>query len=131
LLEKCLPKFSYYYRITPYRLIKSGCAFFGEDLFDPADDTACEAHFNPVGMGGGPGENILNDSLGQFASALILLLDNLDPGACLNIGSVSSTHFCLPLFNKGLKFKNITKGARFKVQGTRSKTSKIASRLWA
>jgi hypothetical protein len=111
--------------------MESKSTFFREDFFDPADDAVCEAYFNSVGMGGGPGENILNDSLGQFAGALILLLDNLDPGACLNIGSVSSTHFCLPLFNKGLKFKNVTKGARFKVQGTRSKTSKIASRLWA
>ena len=82
-------------------MIKSGCAFFREDFFDPADDAAGETHFDPVGMGGGLGENIFNDSFGQLAAALILLLDNQDPGACFNIGSVYSTHLYTLPFKKG------------------------------
>jgi hypothetical protein len=57
-------------RFTAERLLnpsvndKLGRAFFREDFFDPTDDAACQAHFDPVGMGGGPGENIFNDSFG-------------------------------------------------------------------
>ena len=75
-------------------MIKSGCAFFGEDFFYPTDDAAGEANFYSVRMGGGLCENILNDSLRQFACALVLFLDNLNPCSRFNIGPVSSTHLC-------------------------------------
>ena len=47
-----------------------------------------------VGMGGGLREDIFNDSFRQLACALVLFLDNLDPGSRFNIGPVSSTHLC-------------------------------------
>jgi hypothetical protein len=43
-------------------------------------------------MGGRLCENILNDPLRQFAAALILFLDNLNPCSRFNIRPLSSTH---------------------------------------
>jgi len=86
---------------TLQRLIKSRRTFFRENFFDPADEAACEAHFDSMRMGGGPGENILNDTFGEFAGALILFPDNLNPGSRFNIRSFCSTHLCPAFFNKG------------------------------
>ena len=42
-------------------------------------------------------KDILNDPFRQFSGALVLFLNNLDPGSSFNIRSVSSTHFWLLL----------------------------------
>ena len=65
-------------------------------LFDPADNTALQAHLDPVGMGAGFCQNIGNNAVGEETRALILLPDNLDLHSHLNISSIVSIHYnCL------------------------------------
>ncbi len=63
-----------------------------QDLFDPADYTALQAHLDAMRMRGGSCKNILDDPFGQPAGALILFLD--DPHMCsrFNIRSVIPIH---------------------------------------
>jgi hypothetical protein len=78
---------------TKELISKSIDIFLREDFFHPSDDAVCQANLDSVRMGGRFCENILDDTPGQFAGALILFLDNLDQGSRFNINPAFNTHF--------------------------------------
>jgi hypothetical protein len=64
----------------------------GQDFLHPAHDSTDQAHFDPVRMKGGMGEDIFYDSFCQVAGALILLLHYPDTGSRSDLSSISSIH---------------------------------------
>lgn len=62
------------------------------DLFDPPYLSAFQADFDPVGMGGRIGQNILDDAFRQLSRQLVFLQDNGHPQTGFDIGAPSSVH---------------------------------------
>ena len=63
-----------------------------KDFLDASHLPAHETDLDPVGMGGGAGEYILDDTPRQFARGLILLEDDQDLRAGLKIGATPTVH---------------------------------------
>jgi len=63
-----------------------------DDFFDAPDNAVLEHNFDPVRVMRGFREDSLDDAFCQLAAALVLLFDNPDPHAGLNIGSCLAIH---------------------------------------
>jgi hypothetical protein len=81
--------FSTFRQLNPTNIGQYSCI---QDLFDPADYAALQAHLDAVRMRGGSRKNILDDAFGQFAGALILFLDDPHTRSRFNIRSVIHIH---------------------------------------
>ena len=60
-----------------------------------ADDTACQADFDSVGVCGRFCEYVFNHTLRQFPGALVLFPDHLNIYSRFNIRSLCSAHLYL------------------------------------
>jgi hypothetical protein len=62
------------------------------NYFDPSYVSVCESHLDAMRMGGGTGKDPFDNSFGQLAGALILLLHDLNTIAWFDVRSFPTVH---------------------------------------
>jgi hypothetical protein len=68
------------------------CSELRQYLLDPSDQTACQADFDTMRMGGGLGQDALDNAIRQFASSLVLFQYNADFQARFEIAANVTIH---------------------------------------
>jgi hypothetical protein len=61
-------------------------------FLDPSDLTAFQPDLDAMGMSGGFGQDILDDTLGEFSGTLILHQDDSNLQAGFDFGTIGSIH---------------------------------------